>query len=247
MIRISWSSFSNSFSSWRRFINFLLLQFCHKAFMNDFILAVAAVSHWKIRMKLSLGGSWKSGRISFMALSHIFWWKPSCKMTTTFKQRNLCLLPHFRYFVAPIRNYVNYVLVFIPIIVIIDFGNSVQAISIPNNLLNYTHFWLTFITHNITIYTPRISWSLILCCCKNPLISRVTKVLNDAAPESHWKNQKFPTAEKYCPIRNVPPSNWTTLGRRTPSAKVQHSVVVAQHRDNCFSMRPLHYCCRCTV
>ena len=64
--------FSNSFSSWRRFINFLLLQFCHKAFMNDFILAVAAVSHWKIRMKLSLGGSWKSGRISFMALPHIF-------------------------------------------------------------------------------------------------------------------------------------------------------------------------------
>ena len=86
--------FSDSFSSWRRFINFLLLQFCHKAFMNDFILAVAAVSHWKIRMKLSLGGSWKSGRISFMALPHIFWWKPSCKMTTTFKQRNLSLLPH---------------------------------------------------------------------------------------------------------------------------------------------------------
>ena len=122
-----------------------------------------------------------------------------------------------------------------------------QAISIPHNLLNYTHFWLTFITHNITICTPRISWSLILSCCKNPLISRVTKVLNDAAPESHWKNQKFPTAEKYCPIRNVPPSNWTTLGRRTPSAKVQHSVVVAQHRDNCFSMRPLHYCCRCCL
>ena len=141
----------------------------------------------------------------------------------------------------------NYIWIFMSIIVIIDFGNSVQAISIPHNLLNYTHFWLTFITHNITIYTPRISWSLILCCCKNPLISRVTKVLNDAAPESHWKNQKFPTAEKYCRIRNVPPSNWTTLGRRTPSAKVQHSVVVAQHRDNCFSMRPLHYCCRCTV
>ena len=53
--------FSNSFSSWRRFINFLLLQFCHKAFMNDFILAVAAVSHWKIRMKLSLGVPEKVG------------------------------------------------------------------------------------------------------------------------------------------------------------------------------------------
>ena len=54
--------FPNSFSSWRRFINFLLVQFCHKAFMNDFILAVAAVSHWKIRMKLSLGVPEKVGR-----------------------------------------------------------------------------------------------------------------------------------------------------------------------------------------
>ena len=130
---------SNSFSSWRRFINFLLLQFCHKAFMNDFILAV---SHWKIRMKLSLGGSWKSGRISFMALPKIFLWKPSCKTTTTFKQRNLYWPPHvvihWRYDILwPHQKfYANYILNFMPIIVIIDTGNTVQAISIPHNLLN---------------------------------------------------------------------------------------------------------------